>query len=223
MKIEIWSDVLCPFCYIGKRNLERALALFDQKEEVEITWKSFELDPSAPKNQQRNLDEVLARKYGRTREAAFAMNQQMTENAKRAGLEFHLDQAIPTNSFDAHRLIQLAKEQGFADRAEETLFAAYLTQGLDIADHATLLRLAVEIGLDPAEVQQMLSTDQFSQNVREDEEQAYEIGIQGVPFFLFEEKYTISGAQPSENFLQALQQIWEQNKAAEEESVPSPS
>ena len=136
------------------------------------------------------------------------MNDRMTASAKNAGLEFHLEKAIPTNSFDAHRLLQLARKLGHADQAEETLFSAYLTEGKDIADPDTLKELAAQIGLPPQDVQQLFETDAFTTEVRADEEAAYQIAVQGVPFFLINGKYTVSGAQPSEYFLEALNQVW---------------
>ena len=208
MKIQIWSDVLCPFCYIGKRNLETALQQFEHRDQVQIEWKSFELDPNAPKNTNPKLVEVLARKYGKTLAEAQLMNDRMTASARSAGLEFHLEKAIPTNSFDAHRLLQLARKHGLEDHAEEILFAAYLTEGKDIADPKTLKELAARMGLPPNEVQQIFETDIFAAEVRADEEAAYQISIQGVPFFLMEEKFALSGAQPSDSFLEALREVW---------------
>lgn len=209
MKIQIWSDVLCPFCYIGKRNLEKALSQFEHRNEVTIEWKSFELDPGAPKNTAANLVEVLARKYQKTLTEGQQMNARMTASARDAGLVFHLDKAIPTNSFDAHRLLQLSRKHEKGDRAEEILFSAYLCEGKDIADPKTLKELAAKIELPEAEVQKLFDTDAFSAEVRANEEAAYQIGVQGVPFFLFDEKYAVSGAQPSEHFLQVLTQAWE--------------
>ena len=213
MKIQIWSDVLCPFCFIGKRNLEMALSQFEHRNEVHIEWKSFELDPGAPKNSLPVLTEVLARKYGRTLAEAHLMNERMTASARSAGLEFQLDKAIPTNSFDAHRLLQLSRKHGKQDRAEEILFSAYLTEGKDIADPNTLKDLAALIGLPEKEVQQIFETDAFTSEVRDDEEAAYQLSIQGVPFFLIDEKFAVSGAQPSEHFLEVLNQVWQKQLA----------
>jgi predicted DsbA family dithiol-disulfide isomerase len=211
MKVEIWSDINCPFCYMGKRNMEKALAQFPQREEVEIIWKSFELDPNAEVDPKEDLYERLASKYGKTREWAEESSQNVTERAAALGLKYDLDRAIPTNSLDAHRLIHFAAQHGLQDEAKERLLAAYFTEGKHIGKHDTLKQIAAEIGLDAAVASKMLASDAFKEEVRKDERDAQQLGIRGVPFFVLNRKYGISGAQPSEVLLQALQQTWEED------------
>ena len=208
MKVEIWSDVVCPFCYIGKREFENALAQFAHRDSVEVIWRSFELDPRAPAKSEFDMYGMLMNKYGGTREDAKARVSGVVQRAKTVGLEYDMDKAVIGSSFDAHRLIQLAKEKGLGSEAEERLFKAYFTEGAHLADHPTLIRLGKEIGLEEKEVKQMLSTDRFSEEVREDERQAHLVGVRGVPFFLIDEKLSVSGAQQSATFLGALEQAW---------------
>lgn len=211
MKVEIWSDINCPFCYMGKRNLEKALEQFPHRDEVEIVWKSFELDPYAEVDPEEDLYTKLATKYGRSRQWAEASSQNVTERAAALGLTYNLDKAIPTNSLDAHRLIHFAAQYGLQDQAKERLLKAYFTEGKHIGKHETLEQLGVEIGLDGAKVRQMLASDTFKREVREDEAEGQKLGIRGVPFFVLNRKYGISGAQPSEVLLQALNQVWEED------------
>lgn len=210
MKVEIWSDINCPFCYMGKRNLETALQQFPHRDEVEIIWKSFELNPYAEIDPEEDLYTKLAAKYGRSRQWAEATSQNVTERAAAIGLTYNLDRAIPTNSLDAHRLIHFAAQYELQDQAKERLLKAYFTEGKHIGKHETLTQLAVEIGLDAAEVRQMLAGEDFKEAVRKEEAEAQKLGIRGVPFFVINRKYGISGVQPSEVLLQALAQIWEE-------------
>jgi predicted DsbA family dithiol-disulfide isomerase len=210
MKVEIWSDINCPFCYMGKRNLENALTQFPHRDEVEIIWKSFELDPYAEVDPEEDLYEKLASKYGKTREWAEETSQNVTERAAVLGLNYELDRAIPTNSLDAHRLIHFAAQHGLQDETKERLLKAYFTEGKHIGKPETLIQLATEIGLDADEARKMLASDDFKEEVRKDEKEAQQLGIRGVPFFVLNRKYGISGAQPSEVLLQALQQTWEE-------------
>ncbi len=208
MKVEIWSDVVCPFCYIGKREFESALAQFEHRDQVEVIWRSFELDPRAPAKSEFDMYGMLMNKYGSSREDAKARVSGVVQRAKSIGLEYNMDRAVIGSSFDAHRLIQLAKEKGLGSEAEERLFKAYFTEGAHIADHPTLIRLGKEIGLEEKEVKQMLSSDRFTDAVRGDERQAHLAGVRGVPFFLIDDKLSVSGAQQSATFLGALQQAW---------------
>jgi len=210
MTIEIWSDVVCPFCYIGKREFENALARFPNKEEVIVEWKSFELDPSAPARSEHDMYGMLMSKYGGTREEAQARVQGVVDRAKTVGLEYRMDKAVIGNSFDAHRVIQLAKTKGKSAEAEERLFKAYFMEGAHLADHATLIRLATEIGLEAREVEVVLASTRFTTEVRADEAEAQQIGVRGVPFFVIDRKYGINGAQASDHFLGALDQAWKE-------------
>lgn len=205
--IEIWSDLVCPFCYIGKRNLEAALRQFPGRDDVRIVWRSFELDPNDERDRSKNLYERLAEKYGQDIDWARATTAQVIATAEAAGLHFDYDRAIPANTFDAHRLTHLAARRGLQDRAEERLMAAYFTDGLDIGDRATLEKLAGEIGLDAAETRQALANDAHVEDVRRDEQEAWEAGIRAVPFYLFNRQTYVSGAQPVSTFLSALQML----------------
>jgi predicted DsbA family dithiol-disulfide isomerase len=219
MKVEVWSDIMCPFCYIGKRNYESALKQFDGRDMVEIEWHSFQLDPTIPKNIEvkENVNQYLAKIKGISYEQSAKMHERLVETAKNAGLDYRFDKAIVANSFDAHRLIQLAKTKGLGDEAEEKLFHAYFTEGRDFGDHATLIAIGKELGLGEAEVRNALTSEEFAAKVERDIEEAGEIGIRGVPFFVFDRKYAVSGAQPQEYFLQALKQsfgAWKENNHA---------
>jgi predicted DsbA family dithiol-disulfide isomerase len=206
MQIEIWSDVICPWCYIGKRRFEEALAAFPQRDRVKIIWRSFELDPSAPPQYSGTLNELLAHKYGVSAEQAAGMNARVTGLAKEVGLEYHLEQARPGNTFDAHRLLHYAAAKGLGDRATERVMQAYFAEALPVGERAALARLAPEFGLTEAEAQAVLQGDEFAQAVRADEQRAAELGVSGVPFFAFNGKFGISGAQPVETFAEALRQ-----------------
>jgi predicted DsbA family dithiol-disulfide isomerase len=209
LTVEIWSDVVCPWCYIGKRRFETALEAFEHAGEVTVMWRSFELDPEAPKAAEGVYAERLSAKYGMTVERAEQLGEEMTERAAEAGLEFHLDRSRSGNTFDAHRLIHLAATYGHQAAAHERLFRAYFTEGELISDPDTLVRVIAETGVDPAEARDVLATDRFAEDVREDELLASRLGIQGVPFFVLDRRYGVSGAQPPEVLVQALQQAWE--------------
>lgn len=210
MKVEIWSDIMCPFCYIGKRNMEAALSQFPQANQIEIEWKSFQLDPNLPQTATDSHEEYLAKRKGFPAEQVKGMLEQVTRTAQQAGLEYHLEKSVIVNSFNAHRLIQFAKTKGLGDAAEERLFYAYFTEGKDVADLEVLTTLGTEIGLDANELQVAFTDPQFAGQVEEDIEEAKAIGVTGVPFFVFNRKYAVSGAQPSETFLQALERSFEE-------------
>lgn len=211
MKIDIWSDFACPFCYIGKRRLEEALAQFPHRDHVEVTFRSFELDPNAPTHQQQSMDEMLAQKYGMSVEEARRMNDNVTEQAKAAGITFRLDKAQLTNTFTAHRLAQFAKAKGKGLALTEKLFQAYFTDGKHLSDEETLTEIAESIGLARDEVSDVLKDEgAFADEVRTDIAIAQQIGVRGVPFFVINNKYAISGAQAAETFLGALQKVWEE-------------
>jgi predicted DsbA family dithiol-disulfide isomerase len=211
MKIEIWSDVMCPFCYIGKRKFEAALEQFENKANVEVVWKSFQLNPDMKTDPAKNITEYLAEIKGWSIQQAKEMNAHVTNMAKEVGLHYDFDKAIVANSFDAHRLIQLAKKHGKGDEAEEQLFKAYFTEGKNTDDHSTLIEIGISIGLNEIEVKQVLASDQFADDVRKDIIEAQQIGVRGVPFFVVDRKYGVSGAQPTEVFLETLTKAWAEN------------
>jgi predicted DsbA family dithiol-disulfide isomerase len=208
MKVEIWSDVFCPFCYIGKRKFEQALAQFPHRDDVEVVWHSFQLQPDAPLESEGDVHEMLAKKYGMTRQRAREMNDHVTNEAAKVGLVYNLDRAQRTNSFDAHRLSHLAAAHGKQDEAEEALFTAYFTDGRHLGRHETLAAIGAGLGLDAEEVAATLASDAYASEVRADIAEARSFGINGVPFFIFDRTYAVSGAQPSEVFLTALQRTW---------------
>lgn len=212
MKVEIWSDVMCPFCYIGKRHFEAALKEFPGSAGVEVEWKSFQLNPSAVTDPSRSVNEYLAEAKGISIEQAKAMNDRVTMMASEAGLSYDFDKAIVANSFDAHRLSHFAKRHGRQDAMEERLFKAYFTEGLNTADHATLVRLSAEVGLDAEAVRTMLSGTEFAEDVERDIYEAQQVGARGVPFFVFDSKYAVSGAQPSRLFLRVLTKMAEEQQ-----------
>jgi predicted DsbA family dithiol-disulfide isomerase len=208
MKVEIWSDVMCPFCYIGKRRFENALKNFEYNDEVEITWRSFQLNPDMETDPDANINEYLAESKGWSLDQARQMNQQVTDMAAGEGLEYNMDQAVVANSYDAHQLLQFAKDRGKADEIEESLFEAYFTDGKNIANHQTLISLAEDVGIDPTEVKSILDSKKYADSVKHDIQLAQNINITGVPFFLFDRKFAVSGARETEVFLKALKQSW---------------
>jgi predicted DsbA family dithiol-disulfide isomerase len=210
MNVEIWSDIACPWCYVGKRRFEAALAGFDHRDEVEVTWRSFELDPTAPREREGDRVEHLARKYGTTREQAEAMHEQMTGVAAGEGLDFRFDIARGGNTFDAHRMVHLGAAHGLQDAMKERLFRAYLSEGQVMADPSVLERLAVEVGLPEDDVRDVLATDRYAAEVREDEQLASSLGITAVPFFVVDRTIAASGAQPPELLRELLGRAWHQ-------------
>lgn len=208
MKVDIWSDVRCPFCYIGKHKFEKALQKFPQKDRIEVVWHSFELDPYIKTDAGKSIYDHLAENKGISRQQAEQMVTYSTRIAEEAGLKFNQERSVVANSFNAHRLIQFAKTKGLGDKAEEELFKAYFEGGKNIDDQATLAQIGVSIGLDNKELAGVLSSGIFEKEVREDEDEAQRIGIHGVPFFIFDQKYAVSGAQSPEVFSGALEQSW---------------
>ena len=208
MKVEIWSDIMCPFCYIGKRRFENALKEFPHKNEIEIEWKSFQLNPSLKTKHEKNINEYLWETKGWTEEQAEQANDYVTKMAKEVGLNFDFNKVVVANTLDAHRLIQLAKANDIGNEMAERLFRAYFTEGKNIADHATLILLGDEVGLPGDEIKKMLSGDEYTDKVEKDGYEAYQIGVRGVPYFVFSDQYAVSGAQRSETFLDALNKAW---------------
>src|SRR5688500_18674133 len=208
MKINIWSDIRCPFCYIGKRKFEKALQRFAHKDKVEIIWRSFQLDPNLKTEAGVNTYDHLAKIKGMTREQTEEMHDHVTAVAKQAGLDFNFENVVVANSFDAHRLIQLAKSKGLGSQAEELLFKAHFSDGRNIDNRDTLAEIGHEIGLAADDVEKMLGSDAFSKEVKDDEMMAHSLGIRSVPFFILNDKLAVSGAQAPELFLQALEKAW---------------
>ena len=204
MKIEIWSDVMCPFCYIGKRHFEEALSKFSDKERIDIEWKSFQLDPTMPDVVEESQEDYLVKRKGMSRDQIQGMLQNVTAMGKEAGLDFNFDQSIMVNSQKAHQLIQFAKSKGLGNEIEERLFQAYFTEGKNVADQTTLTELGKEIGLDENELQVAFNDDKYLYQMKQDIQEAQNIGVRGVPFFVFDRKYGVSGAQPTEAFLETL-------------------
>ena len=219
MRIDIWSDVICPFCWIGKRHLETALESFrveHPETEVEVVWRAYELDPDAPRlagdhagessNAGENSAQMLSRKYGMSLAEAEAGQEQMAARFRELGLEFNWRTATVCSTFDAHRLAVLAAEHGKSDQVDEALRRAHFTEGRAISDPQVLRRIGVDAGLPADRLDSLLSGDDFSDRVREDVETARSIGVRGVPFFVFDGRLAVSGAQPVEVFEQALEQ-----------------
>ncbi|HLW41869.1 MAG TPA: DsbA family oxidoreductase [Flavobacterium sp.] len=204
MKIEIWSDVMCPFCYIGKRNFEAALAQFADKENIEVEWKSYQLDPSVPEVATESQEDYLVKRKGMSREQVRAMSANVTEMAKSTGLEYHLDQSVMVNSQKAHQLIQFAKSKNLGNEIEERLFKAFFTEGKNVADIETLTQLGKEIGLDENELQTAFTDERYKYQMTQDIQEGQNLGVKGVPFFVFDRKYGVSGAQPAEAFLETI-------------------
>ncbi|MGJ7913005.1 DsbA family oxidoreductase [Neobacillus sp. LXY-1] len=214
MKIEVWSDFVCPFCYIGKRRLEMALEQFPHKDQVEVEFKSFELDPNSPNYNGQNIHEVLAKKYGMSVEQAKQANKGVGQQAASVGLTFNFDDMKPTNTFDAHRLAKFAKAEGKEGAITEKLLFGYFSESKLVSDHETLANIAEEVGLDRQKALEVLQDETaYASDVRMDEALSQQYGISGVPFFIVNQKYAISGAQPLETFVGALQKVWEEESA----------
>lgn len=207
MKVEIWADIICPFCYIGKRNFETALSQFVNKEVVEVEWKSFQIDPTIPEvpKYQNDMYRFVAERKGLSYEQSKNRHQDLIHYAKSVGLEYNLDKTLVTNSLKGHRLIQFAKTKGLGEKAEECLFYAYFTQGKNLSDVATLVELGKEIGLTEYDVNEALSNSLYAQKVLNDSNEAQRLGARGVPFFIVNRKYGITGAQQPNEILKALE------------------
>ena len=208
MKIEIWSDVACPFCYLGERHLELALESFEHRDDVEIVPRAFELDPTAAPHEHRRMVDALAAKFGTTPAQVRAMQRGIADKAHAVGLEFDTTNASVTNTFDAHRLVHLARESGLDRQMLAALMRGYFAHSLKAGDVDELVAVATEVGLDEDRVREVLAGDEFADAVRADESKAQSIGVSGVPFFLIDGKYAVSGAQPVETFRSALDDVW---------------
>ncbi|AFV04066.1 MULTISPECIES: DsbA family oxidoreductase [Eubacteriales] len=207
MKIEIWSDYVCPFCYIGERKLGQALEQLKMTDDVEIIFKSFELDPNAQKQYEGDIHQLMAKKYGISIERAIETNNNIVRSAREVGLVFNFDDLKRTNTFDAHRLSYYAKEKGRLSAFTEAVMRSYFIEALDISNLETLLDLAVEVGLDREKAKGILTSSAYSQEVRTAEQNAHSKGINGVPYFIFDEKEVIYGAQPVEAFVNVIEAV----------------
>ena len=207
MLVEIWSDLVCPWCYLGKRRLERALEGFEHADRVDVVWRSFELEPDAPKTAE-SRSALLQSRYGMTAEQAAERDAQMTSLAEAEGLEYRPDLAQLGNTFDAHRVLHAARASGLQAQAKERLLRGYFSEGRTLTDAETLVELAADAGLDPAAARAALADDGIADEVRDDEREAAAIGITGVPFFVLNRRYAVSGAQSSDILLQALERTW---------------
>jgi predicted DsbA family dithiol-disulfide isomerase len=213
MQVDIWSDVVCPWCYLGKRRFERALAEFEHRADVQVVYRSFELDPAAPAGTTKPTVDLLADKYGMTPERAAEAQREMTDRAAADGLTFRMGNLRSGNTRDAHRLIQLAKERGRQQELVERLHRAYFTDEDSVFDHESLVRLAADAGLDRDEVASVLASDAYSDHVDTDEAMAQAIGATGVPLFVIDRKFGISGAQPADTIAQMLERAWREAHA----------
>jgi len=207
MRVDIWSDIVCPWCYIGKRRFESALAAYDANGELEIVHHAFQLNPSAPRDRTASRREMLMQKYGLTPEQMVATDARMTQLAAEEGLDYHLEAAVTGNTRDAHQLVQFAREQARQDAMIERLYRAYFSEGRSVFEQDSLVDLAVDVGLDAEAVRKALREGRYDSAVQEDVDLARRIGITGVPFVVFNGKYGLSGAQPSSVFLEALSRI----------------
>lgn len=214
MKVEIWSDVMCPFCYIGKRKFETAFAQFPHKDKVQLVWKSFQLSPELKTQPGKNIHQFLAEHKGISVQEAKGMNDYVTQLAKQVGLTYNFDSSIVANSFNAHRFTHFAKQHNKQNEAEELLFRSYFTDGKNIDDLQTLVALGKEIGLDETALKAALENGSYADDVQADIHEAGQVGVRGVPFFVFDRKYAVSGAQESGAFLGALQKSFDEWQAA---------
>lgn len=205
MKVQIWSDIACPFCYIGKRHLE--LAAEQTNTALEIEWMSFQLDPNAPEKTDKSIYEILADKYGKDVAWAKQMSASMIEMGEKAGLTFNIDIQKPTNTFKAHLLLHQAKDEGLQTKLKEALFEAYFVNGENISDKQTLLKIAGEVGMDVEKSEDVLGQKKYASEVKDDINLAQKHEIQGVPFFIINNKYALSGAQPVTAFVQTFDKI----------------
>ncbi len=213
MKVEIWSDIMCPFCYIGKRHFEKSLSQLNDTGAIEIEWKSFQLDPTIPKTVKKiSVYQYLADAKGMSLSESKKMHDNVVQSAKNVGLTYNYDNAIVANSFDAHRMIQFAKTKGLGDQLEEALFKAYFTDGKNIGDINDLLEIGVSIGIEKSTLKAVLESEQFTNEVKNDISEAQEIGVRGVPFFVFDRKYAISGAQPISVFIETIEKVLSESK-----------
>ncbi|AJH16046.1 DsbA family oxidoreductase [Myroides profundi] len=213
MKVEIWSDIMCPFCYVGKKNFENALVQLPFADKIEVEWKSFQLDPDLPvEGLDMSTKEYLAKRKGMPEQQIQGMLENLKQAGKAVGIEFNQDQSIPVNTIRAHRFVHFAQLQGKGNEAKEVVFKAHFTDGKNVGDIAVLVALAEQIGLNAEEVKAFLATDEQLDEVTADITEARALGISGVPFFVLDRKYGVSGAQPTESFVEALTQAFQESQ-----------
>jgi predicted DsbA family dithiol-disulfide isomerase len=208
MKVEIWSDIACPFCWIGKASFDKAFARFEHADETEVVWRSYQLGPGMPREMEGDIYDVLAAKYGGTRDDAKKMNGRVAAMAEEVGVDMNFDAIRPTNTLDAHRLVHFARPLGKQDEVKERLFEAYFHDGSNISDVGVLRRAAADVGLDPEAAAEMLESGDFAIAVQSEQEQAHELGISAVPTFVFDRSSAVQGAQSEDLLLQALETAW---------------
>jgi predicted DsbA family dithiol-disulfide isomerase len=223
MRVDVWSDVVCPWCFVGLANLEQAMGAFEHGDEVDVVLHSFELDPHAPAEDPRSLNELLAKKYGTSIEQVEAGQARLVAMGAERGIDFQFDKARRANSFDAHRLLHLAADHGLQLELKHRLGRAYFTDGALISDHDVLRKVAVDAGLDPAEVDAVLESDRYTDAVRRDEAEAHDIGVGGVPFFVFDGRLGLSGAQPPATLRRVLERAWPDRVTGRIEVVDAPT
>lgn len=212
MTVDIWSDVRCPFCYIGKHKFEAALEKFDHKDKVEVRWHSFQLDPTIKTSPELSTLDYFTKVKNVSKDKALQMFNGMEAMASESGLKIDSNSTVLANSFRAHLLIQLAIQKGLANEVEEALFIAHFSEAKNIDDQETLIEIAVSAGLDRQEAADALTSEELAYAVKQDEMQAQQIGVRGVPFFVFDSKHGVSGAQPTETFLEVLEKAWHKKK-----------
>ncbi|PQZ47979.1 protein-disulfide isomerase [Bacillus sp. MYb209] len=211
MKVEVWSDIACPFCYIGKRRIEAGLEHFVHKDQVQIVYKSFQLNESAKKDTEYD---ALSARSGMSREAAKEIHERLAKQAEAEGLDLRFDTLQLTNTLDAHRLLHFAAQHGKNNEVAELLFKVYFTECKHVGRHETLITIATEAGLDPKATEEMLASDQFTDEVRADHLEGIRLGVSGVPFYVIDRKYAVSGAQPANVFLEALEKTWAESQSS---------
>lgn len=219
MKIEIWSDIACPFCYIGKRKIEKAIEKFPHKDQIEIEWKSFLLNPDQVTQPDKSSEEYLAETKGWSVEQTREITENVVNMAAQEGLEYHLNKSVVANTKKAHRLIHLAKSVDKGGEMKERLLKAYFTEGVNVDDNAELMRLGIEIGLEKSTIEEVLNSNKYEDEVDHDIYESQQLGVRGVPFYVLDRKYGISGAQPDEVFDQNLQAAWDEHIKANPELI----
>lgn len=220
MRVEVWSDIACPFCYIGKRRFEAGLEQFTHKDQVQVVYKSFQLNENAKTDMEYDAYDALSARSGMSREEAKAIHERVAEQAEADGLDLRFDTLQLTNTLDAHRLLHFAAQHGKKNEVAELLFKAYFTECKHVGSHETLIAIAVEAGLDPKVIAKVLVSDQFTDEVRADHLEGNRLGVSGVPFYVIDRKYAISGAQPANVFLKALEKTWGESQPL---TVPNPT